>query len=254
MAVYKADAIVIRSREYGEADRLVTLFAREKGKINALAKGVRKPTSSQRAGTQLFTYADFLLHQGKTLDTITQAQPRESFPHIWSDLDRTLAASGMAELLDISTANKQPEPELFTLTLTFLFMLKFLDPYIALAGYALKLLGQQGYLPSMDSCTGCGRDLAEEQVFFNVDSGFLCTLGHNKQDNRQIAKALCPGSIAFMKQLTKVEPAKLDRLRWQKRIKEEILDGLRFFCEAKFERKLQAWRQIEEMTEGQGLT
>jgi len=101
MAVYKADAIVIRSREYGEADRLVTLFAREKGKINALAKGVRKPTSSQRAGTQLFTYADFLLHQGKTLDTITQAQPRESFPHTWSDLDRTLAASGRAELLDI---------------------------------------------------------------------------------------------------------------------------------------------------------
>ena len=250
MAVYKADAIVIRSREYGEADRLITLFAREKGKIAALAKGVRKPTSSQRGGTQLFTYADFLLYQGKSLDTITQAQPRESFLHIWNDFDRTLAASGMVELLDISTTDKQPEPGLFTLTLSFLFMLKFLDPYIALAGYALKLLELQGFLPPLDSCNNCGRDLAEEQVFFSIDSGFLCALCQDKQ----AVKSLCPGSIAFMKQLTKVAPTKLDRLRWQQRIKEEILSSLRFFCEAKFERKLQAWRQIDELFKRQDLT
>jgi DNA repair protein RecO (recombination protein O) len=60
VAVYSADAIVIRSREYGESDRLITLFSREMGKIEAIAKGVRKPKSTQRGGTQLFTYSDLL--------------------------------------------------------------------------------------------------------------------------------------------------------------------------------------------------
>lgn len=121
MAVYQADAIVIRSREYGESDRLITLFSREKGKLEAVAKGVRKPKSTQRGGTQLFTYADFLLYRGKTLDTVNQAQPRENFIHLWDDFDRTITASAMVELLDISTVREQPDPELFTLTLSFLF-------------------------------------------------------------------------------------------------------------------------------------
>ncbi|HHV65749.1 MAG TPA: DNA repair protein RecO [Peptococcaceae bacterium] len=244
MAVYKADAIVIRSREYGESDRLVTLFSREHGKLEAIAKGVRKPKSTQRGGTQLFTYADFLLYKGKSLDIVTQAQPKESFSHLWEDFDRTIAASGMAELLDISTTREQPEPELFTLTLSFFFMLKHLDPYIAQAAYALKLMDFEGYLPVMDSCFQCAKDLEGEYAFLSTEAGgFLCSVCKNNQ----IVKPFSPGSMAFIRQLGKVDFKKLDRLRWNKKMREEILEGLGFFCEEKFERKLQAWRQGREL-------
>lgn len=212
VAVYKADALVIRSREYGEADRLVTLFSRENGKLEAVAKGVRKPKSSQRAGVQLFTYADFLLHRGKTLDTVCQAQPRESFPHLWDDFDRTIGATGMVELLDISTAREQAEPELFFLTLSFLFLIKDTDPYLAMAAYTLRLLRLQGHLPALEG--------EKEQI------GLLTA-----------------GSIAFVKQLAKTDVDKIDRLRWHVKMREEILDSLCFFCEEKFERKLKSWRQ-----------
>lgn len=244
MAVYSADAIVIRSREYGESDRLITLFSREKGKIEAIAKGVRKPKSTQRGGTQLFTYADFLLYRGKTLDTVTQAQPRESFSHLWDDFDRTIAASGMAELLDISTIKEQPESELFTLTLSFLFLLKHVDPYLSQAAFALRLMYLQGYLPSFDVCTDCGRDLAGEQAFLSAEAGgILCV----RCKNNNVVRLLNPGSLALMKQLTRLELDKLDRLRWNKKTREEIMVGLCLFCEDKFERKLQAWRQGQEL-------
>lgn len=244
MAVYKADAIVIRSREYGESDRLVTLFSRELGKLEAIAKGVRKPKSTQRGGTQLFTYADFLLYQGKTLDTVNQAQPRENFLHLWDDFDRTIAASGIAELLDISTTREHPDQELFTLTLSFLFLLKELDPYIAQAAYALRLLDLQGYLPDISRCLLCGRDLMGEQAFLSAEAGgFVCS----SCKNNQLVSALNPGSYALVKQLHKVDLARLDRLRWNKKMREEILGSLCVFCEEKFERKLQSWRQGKEL-------
>ena len=129
VAVYHADAIVIRSREYGESDRILTIFSRENGKLQAIAKGVRKPKSRQRGGTQLFTYADFLLYRGKSLDTVSQVSPKESFPHLWDDLDRTMAATGIAELLDISVMTEQPQPELFSLTLTCFFYWLIMNLY-----------------------------------------------------------------------------------------------------------------------------
>lgn len=217
MAVYKADAIVIRSREYGEADRLLTLFSREQGKLEAIAKGVRKPKSTQRGGSQLFTYGDFLLYQGKSLDTISQAHPRESFSHLWDDFDRSVAASSMVELLDISTIRQQPEPRLFFLTLHFLFLLKEVDPYLAQAAYALRLMDIQGYLPALE-----------------------------KEQNLPFVKTLTPGSLALMKQLHLCEPGILGRLRWGRKTRAEILEGLCTFCEGRIERKLQAWRQGRE--------
>ncbi|NLI91637.1 MAG: DNA repair protein RecO [Peptococcaceae bacterium] len=244
MPVYSADAIVIRSREYGESDRLITLFSREKGKIEAVAKGVRKPKSTQRGGTQLFTYADFLLYRGKTLDTVSQAQPKENFIHLWDDFDRTIAASGITELLDVSTIKEQPEPEAFTLTLSFLFLLKHLDPYIAQASYSLRLMHLLGYLPALDRCAECGRDLKGEQAFLSAEAGgLLCAACKN---NRPV-KTLNPGSLAIMGQLLGAELKILDRLRWNKKTKEEILGCLCIYCEEKFERKLQAWRQGSEL-------
>jgi len=250
MAVYKADAIVIRSKEYGESDRLVTLFSREKGKLQAVAKGVRKPKSTQRGGTQLFTYADFLLHRGKTLDTVNQAQPRESFMRLWDDFDRTMAALGVAELLDISTAREEPEPELFTLTLSVFFLLCEFDPYLVQAAYALKLLRIQGVLPDLDHCAECGKALGAQQAavgeqafLYPQDGGILCAACKN---NRSVY-ALTPGSLALIRRLTKTDLEKIDRIRWQAKMREEILRGLCFFCEGKFERKLQAWRQGSEL-------
>jgi len=243
VAVYKADAIVIRSREYGESDKLITLFSREKGKLEAVAKGVRKPKSKQRGGTQLFTYADFLLYKGRNLDIVNQVNPKESFIHLWDDFDRMIAASGVAELLDAATLREQAEPQLFTLTLGSLFLMKIVDPYIVQATFALKILKFIGLLPGLDRCVSCGKQLKGEQIFLCVDDGVMCQTCKKDKYGMMVS----PGSAAFMQQLLSVNIDRLDRLRWSKKMKEEIHQSLMFYSENKLEKRLLAWRTGNEM-------
>jgi DNA repair protein RecO (recombination protein O) len=240
VSVYQADALVIRSREYGESDRLLTLFSREQGKLHAVAKGVRKPKSHQRAGAQLFTYADFLLYHGRTLDTVNQASPRESFPHLWGDLEKTLAASALAELLDIGTILGQPYPELFTLTLTSFFLLEHLDPEILQCAYTLRLLTYLGYSPKLTECVECGRPIRGTRVYFSPEEGgVVCRECLGK--NARIGRWLNAGSVAFMRQLLTVDLTKLDRFRWNEGMKKEIITCLQFLSEQTFNRRLKSW-------------
>lgn len=239
MAVYHADALVIRSREFGESDRLLTLFSREMGKLQALAKGVRKPKSRQRAGAQLFTYGDFLIHRGKTLDTVSQCSPKESFGHLWNDLDRSFAATGIAELLDISTIAAQPNPELFVLTLTCFFLLEQFDPSLVLCAYALRLMALMGYRPRLEECAECGGSVIGDRMFFSSNAGgTLC--GHCRENYS--GRWIRAGSTAFMRQLVRTDITKIDRLRWSAWMQQEILETLRLYLEYKFERPLKSWR------------
>lgn len=250
MAVYQADALVIRTREYGESDRLLTLFAREKGKIQAVAKGVRKPKSRQRAGTQLFTYADFLLYRGRSLDTVNQVNPRESFPFLGNDLDRTLAASGIAELLDIASMPEQPQLELFALTLTAFFLLEHYDPILVQCAYALRLLTVLGYSPCLDKCVECGGDLNGERILFSLEAGgTVCRQCQGKSNGRWVRA----GSIAFMRQIGRTEIRKLDRLRWSQWMQKEIFDLIEAYCTHKFERNLRSWSMGKKLTGYAGL-
>lgn len=249
VAVYTADALVIRSRDFGESDRLLTLFSREMGKLQAIAKGVRKPKSRQRAGAQLFTYGDFLIHRGKTLDTVSQCSPRESFAYLWNDLDRSLAAAGIAELLDISTVAAQANPELFVLTLTCLFLLEQFDPFLVLCAYALRLMTLMGYRPLMGECAECGDNVQGDRLFFSSEAGgTLC----GKCRENYSGKWIRAGSIAFMRQLARADITKIDRLRWSSWMQQEILETLRLYLEHKFERPLKSWRMGNLTNDGVG--
>ena len=249
MAVYHADALVIRSREFGESDRVLTLFSREMGKLQAVAKGVRKPKSRQRAGAQLFTYGDFLIHRGKSLDTVSQCSPRESFAFLWKDLDRSLAATGIVELLDISTIAAQPNPELFVLTLSCLFLLEQLDPLLVLGAYALRLMIIMGYQPLLGVCAECGGGVQGDRLFFSSEAGgILCS----RCRENYAGKWIRAGSIAFMRQLVRTDIGKIDRLRWSSWMQQEILETLRFYIEYKFERPLKSWRMGNLMSDDVG--
>ncbi len=249
MAVFHADGLVIRSREYGESDRLLTLFTREYGKIQTVAKGVRKPKSRQRAGAQLFTYGDFLLHRGKTLHTVNQASPRESFPHLWNDFDKSMAAANMAELLDLATLENQPQQELFTLTFTGFFLLDAVEPLLLQAAYALRLMSILGYRPNLEECAGCGETLKGERLFFNAQLGGLLCADCSKDAGGKFIRA---GSIAFMRQLLSSDLTKLDRLRWNASMQEEVLETVQGYCESKLERSLRCWRTGKQMQENVG--
>ena len=197
MGIYKDEAIVLRSMAYGESDRILTLFTRGVGKVAAIAKGVRKPTSRLRGAVQLFSHTHLVLYAGKNLDTITQGDADETFSWLEQDLDRLTAASCCVELIDRLTMDKQPLPKLFQLLLTTLRSLEESDPELLSRIFEAKLLGALGYQPQLDGCVMGHHDgwqapapgvLVPEPVWFSIErGGVLCAE----------CAASCPGALAL---------------------------------------------------------
>src|SRR5438105_3954447 len=100
MAVYKANAIVLRRIPLGETDKIITLFTREYGKYNAVAKGARKTTSRLCGATEPLMFLRAALADGMNLDVLTQCDIRESFPTLRGDFGLFLRATYVCELLD----------------------------------------------------------------------------------------------------------------------------------------------------------
>ena len=90
---YRTEAIVIRRSDFGEADRLLTLFSVDHGKVRAVGKGARKPQSRKTGHVELFMRSKFLIAEGRDLDIVTQAEMVEAYAPLRDDLVRATYAS-----------------------------------------------------------------------------------------------------------------------------------------------------------------
>jgi DNA repair protein RecO (recombination protein O) len=113
------------------------------------------------------------------------------------------------------------------------------DPALVLSTYALRLMMLLGYRPRLGECAECGVNISAERLFFSsAAGGTLCSQCRSIYSGRWVRA----GSIAFMHQLIRADITKLDRLRWNTWMQQEILETLRLYLEYKFERPLKAWR------------
>ncbi|MBI3360749.1 MAG: DNA repair protein RecO [Chloroflexi bacterium] len=174
--VYRTEAIVLRRRDFGEADRLLTLYTPERGKMNALAKGARKPTSRKAGHVELYIRSELLLAQGRDLDIVTQAETVDSYRPLREDLLRTSYASYCVELLDkftVENVENQPLYELLGAALGWICTAR--DLQLTTRYYELQLLSLVGYQPELYRCVSRGEVIQAEDQFFSVaDGGVLC--------------------------------------------------------------------------------
>jgi len=175
--VYRTQAIILKRGDFFEADRLLTLYTLERGKMRAIAKGIRRPTSRKGGHLELFTHSQLLLARGRNLDIITQAQTIEPFLPLREDLLRTSYACYVDELLDQITEENVPNPRLFYLLRDTLARLgESRDLALTARFYEMRLLGLTGYEPQLFHCVRC-RGLFEPQgsFFFSpMEGGALC--------------------------------------------------------------------------------
>lgn len=162
MPLYTANAIVLRRIDFGETDRITTLYTRELGKISAIAKGARKPISRLAGATETLTYAKFQLATGKTLDVITQVEVRHSFPRVRSNLRQLAYATYLAELIERFVEEREPNADMFDLLLSSLYLLERLnDPEKIAHMFELQFMKLLGYEPTLDKCVRCRKPLSE---------------------------------------------------------------------------------------------
>lgn len=172
LRVYRTDAIVLSRRDWGEADRLVTLFSPAYGKIRAVAPGARKPQTRKSGHLELFTRGHFVLAKGRTFDKITQAETLDYYPNLRSDLPSVGRASLVCELVDRFVEERDENPPLYELLVRTLERLDAGDaPDVALLFYFTHLLTLVGYRPDLFFCAVCHTPLEPGDHFFSVEEG-----------------------------------------------------------------------------------
>ncbi len=168
---------MLRTHKLGEADRIITLLTRSHGRVRAVAKGVRRTTSRFGSRLEPFTHVDLQLAEGRSLDTITQAETLTLFhAGLGLDYDRFTAGQVMLETADrLVSEEREPALQHFLLLVGGLRVLASGErrPGQVLDSYLLRSLSVAGYAPTFDGCARCG--LEGPHRWFNPSmGGMLC--------------------------------------------------------------------------------
>ncbi|WP_338470285.1 DNA repair protein RecO [Niallia sp. XMNu-256] len=170
----KCEGIILRSTDYGETNKIVTLFTREWGKYGVMANGAKKPKSRLAAITQPFTYGLFLIQKTRGMGSLQQGEIISSLRSIKEDIFLTAYASFIVELTDKGLEENKSNPFLFELLLQSLtYLNEGYDPDIIKNIYEIKMLSVLGLHPTLDQCASCG---SREGTFgFSIrEGGILC--------------------------------------------------------------------------------
>ena len=174
---FRLEAVVLRHADWGEADRLLTLYTRERGKVRAIAKGARKIKSRKAGHLEPFTRVNLQLARGRDLLIVTQAETIDAYQPLREDLVKTGYASYLIELLDRFTYEEESENySIFCLlTETFSRIAFEADPWLAIRYYEVRLLDHLGFRPQLFECANCREEIrAVDQFFSAAQGGVLC--------------------------------------------------------------------------------
>lgn len=174
MAQYQAEAIVVAVRDWGDADKIVTLFSREYGKIIAFANGARRPKSPLASGMQLFTHVEVTLAPGKNSDSVKQCEIKHAFRKLQEDFVCLAYGAFIAELTAELSPERQPEPQIFDLLLEVLQIITLRNPRMVALAWAWQLLAIAGYYPELEHCTVCGQTISFPAYFNFASGGCIC--------------------------------------------------------------------------------
>lgn len=230
MSMYRTEGIVLRNRPLGEADRIVTVFTRDEGVIEAVARGARRPRSRLVATTLPFTQLQMLIFRGKSLDSLSQAEIVNSFQDLRDDLLRMAYGMYWCELVGELLPARDPNEQVYLFFLASLLLLEqTLDPALLSAYFELRLVSHLGYRPVLDSCSACG-DPAEGWAggsFLPLSGTLLCpkcTLSNAS------GKPLSGGALALFRSLMAWDMRRLDVLKPEPHTLRQLSDALRAFA------------------------
>lgn len=175
--IYKTEAVVLRRVPFSESDYLLTLYTPQHGKVKALAKGARKPTSRQTGHVELYSRTHLVLYRGRELHTITQAEVQDTYRIVQENLERSVYASHFVELMDqFAFENEENQPAYLLLVEALGWLCEpTVDLKLAARYYELRLLRVMGFEPSLFDCAIGSEPLeAQNQYFSPVEGGVVC--------------------------------------------------------------------------------
>jgi DNA repair protein RecO (recombination protein O) len=173
--LYKTEGIVLKSMEYEEADKIVTIYTKDYGKITAIAKGVRKTKSKFGSSLEILTHSNFLIYKGRNIDIVSQTEILESFFSTSKEVIKFAFAVNCVEVVNRLTEEQEINIGLFNLLKEVLHYLKGSnDPKLLTLSFKWQTISILGYRPSLDHCCRCNKSAEDQkEMYFNIKEGGL---------------------------------------------------------------------------------
>ncbi|MBC3889817.1 DNA repair protein RecO [Acetobacterium paludosum] len=199
MALIKTKGLVIKEQAYKEQDKILTIFTENEGKIQCMARGVRRQKSGLLASTQIFAYGEFVYYPGKNFGIINQASLIEAFYPLRNDLTKMALAAYLLDLINNAFDFYQKSPEILKLLLHVLFYLsggKAKNDLVLVGAFQLKLVSVLGYRPGITQCMICESD--QKPAVFSIEGyGILCK--NCKHQATGYSYKLSPGMLELLR-------------------------------------------------------
>lgn len=234
MSIYKTRAVVIKSQDFKENDKLVCFYTEKLGKINAVVRRAKSNKGRYLSLTLPFCYGEYVFFKGRSMFTLNEGEIIESFQCFLNDLKMLTYASYAAELVDISMQQEESNRELFKDFVITYYLLKSnaCDMDTLMRSFELKVLLHTGYGLNFDYCCLCRKPIKFSNYINFKYSGGVCE-NCPKEDGMYISN----GTYSALKYLNKFPLAKINRINLSEKIKSEVEKVLEVIISQNYSRK-----------------
>jgi DNA repair protein RecO (recombination protein O) len=244
---YTTDAIVLSRFDLGEADRVLTLITPTGGKLKAIAKGIRRPTSRLGGSLEPFAELTVALARGRTFDVVTQVIVGHAWLKLRDDLESAATAWYLAELADRSLEERHAAEPLYALLRRAYELLDAgMAPGRVARWFEMHLLDELGVRPELDRCVECDRVLESEERFRWVPpvGGVVCERCPGPPHDRT---ALSLEALKLLKAYQRLDIEALAGLRLAATVEADVEAALRDFVRQALEREARSLAFLDEV-------
>ncbi len=195
MPLYRDQGVVLRTIKLGEADRIVNIMSQGRGKVRAVAKGVRKSGSRFGARLEPTTHVAFQCYEGRELDVVTQVETIDAFRPLREHYGCLTHAVAMLESVDQVAQEGERNVPLYRMLVNALRTLAGNPTPLVATAFFWKLLSLEGVHPQLSECVRCGNEEEPFPAFDLAEGGVLCN------DCRVTGRRLDPASLVLMRRM-----------------------------------------------------
>jgi DNA repair protein RecO (recombination protein O) len=242
VALYRSDAFVLHTYKLGESDQIVVFFTQDYGKVRAVARRSRSPRRQTASYYQplMLLHAILFGRPSQALHRINSVDIVKPFRALRDDFDIMQCGLYMTELIDVTTHDREPSPELFALLhLGLEELTQTPSPDTLLRLFELQLLRLIGYTPQVLGCTRCAQDTTSNETTFSPSlGGLLCRACATEQRH---TLTLQPETVAYLREAVMSEADTAPLLPQAPAIRQEIEHVLHQHLTARLGRELKSY-------------
>jgi len=233
----RVEGVVLRHSDWGEADRLLLLYTRERGKLRALAKGVRKLRSRKAGHLEPFTRVALMLARGRDMWIVTQAETVEAYQPLRENLLKLGQAAYVLELVDRFGYEEGEDAGLYQLlTATLRRISEEEDAFLAVRYFEMRVLDLFGFRPQLFECVRCAAEIKPQDQFFSALQGGVLCPKCGPQD--PTARPASIEALRFLRHIQRSNYPETKRARIPASIRNEMEILLQYYLTYHLERKL----------------